>query len=261
LRQRQRGNAAWAQPRPLSSRDHDIGGRVCSASRVSGAVDHRRPFRSSALGPSSLCETQRASYGRDRSVWEADVTATTICEAEAAGLRPGRALEVSSGVGSGRGWLVQHGWTVTAVEHSRCGPDEAAEQVTGPAPIVSRYRSDVTLDPLPVGPYDLVVVHHLRMPPAERRHVLDASARALAPSGVLLVTVHHDESIDTWDGPRDPGSSHCFNQTLADLGRVRFDDGDRIELLKFSRVPCGDERSAGGRDIIVRGTRWRPPTL
>lgn len=95
----------------------------------------------------------------------------------------GRALDVAGGGGRNAVWLAQRGLAVTLVD----GSDEACRQATGRAAaagvrLSSVQRLDLTADPPPAGPWDLVLCHHY----LDRDLIRDVWA-ALRPGGLLLV--------------------------------------------------------------------------
>jgi len=88
----------------------------------------------------------------------------------------GRALDVAGGAGRQAAWLVAQGFDVTIVDISTVGLD-LARAVLG----VETVESDLECDPLPVGPWDLIVnVHYLHRP------LFQQYPRILRPGGVLL---------------------------------------------------------------------------
>jgi tellurite methyltransferase len=96
--------------------------------------------------------------------------------------RRGRAMDVAGGTGRNALWLAERGLEVTLVDVS----DTACAEATARAVAIGRsldiVRADLTEDPLPVGPWDLILVHHWLDRPTWRR--LPAE---LAPGGVLLL--------------------------------------------------------------------------
>jgi len=85
--------------------------------------------------------------------------------AEAAGLPPGRALDLGCGQGGDAIWLAQRGWTVTGVDVSATALAVAAEQAAaaGVADAITWERADVG-GSLPDGPFDLVTSSYLHSP-------------------------------------------------------------------------------------------------
>ncbi len=88
----------------------------------------------------------------------------------------GRALDVAGGAGRQAAWLVAQGFDVTLVDFSPVGLDLARA-----AHGVATVCADLEREPLPEGPWDLVVqVHYLHRP------LFAQYPRILRPGGVLL---------------------------------------------------------------------------
>lgn len=139
--------------------------------------------------------TKRGENGR---VWSGRVNAAV--EREAAGLEPGRALEIGSGEGGDALWLAERGWTVTAVDISQTalavGAAEAAARGVGDR--IRWVQADL-LEWHPDAEYDLVTSAFLHAPfEFPREQILRRAASAVAPGGTLLVVGHGEP----------PGSGH-----------------------------------------------------
>lgn len=116
----------------------------------------------------------------------------TSLVAEAAGLPPGRALDLGCGQGGDAIWLAQRGWTVTGVDVSATALAVAAEQAAaaGVADAITWERADVG-GSLPDGPFDLVTSSYLHSPvEIPWGAILRAAAARVAPGGTLLVIAH-----------------------------------------------------------------------
>ncbi|HWG95249.1 MAG TPA: class I SAM-dependent methyltransferase [Mycobacteriales bacterium] len=117
--------------------------------------------------------------------------------AEAAALRPGRALDAGCGTGGDALWLAARGWQVTAVDVSatalEAGRQAAAE--LGLAARTSWVHADLTTSgPGPPG-FDLVSSHYVHVPgPFE--DLVRRLATRVAPGGRLLVVGHAAGSGD-----------------------------------------------------------------
>jgi SAM-dependent methyltransferase len=122
---------------------------------------------------------------------------------EAAGLPPGRALDVGCGEGGDAIWLARRGWLVTAVDISRVALDRAATAYAaatadGPpdAPAGGSsgglvcVRADLTVDAPPAGPFDLVSVHYLPLPRTPDHAALRRLLDTVAPGGMFLFAGH-----------------------------------------------------------------------
>ncbi|WP_354643168.1 class I SAM-dependent methyltransferase [Kitasatospora camelliae] len=142
---------------------------------------------------------------------------------ECADLPPGRALDLAAGEGRNGIWLAERGWRVTAVDFSRVALDRGRTLAAAlPAPVSDRLtwiEADLrTAVPAEEGAYDLVLVAYLHLPADQRRAVLTAAARALAPGGTLLVVGHDTTNLtEGTGGPQDPAVLFTPEDLLADL--------------------------------------------
>lgn len=121
-------------------------------------------------------------------------------------LAPGRALDVAAGDGRHSLWLARHGWTVDAVDFSAVamarGERLAAAQ--GLADLTRWHVLDVVGEPLPRGPYGLVVVAYLQLHATDLRLALTAACRRLAPGGTAVLVGHDVSNLrDGVGGPQD----------------------------------------------------------
>ena len=97
--------------------------------------------------------------------------------------RAGRALDIAGGTGRHAIWLAQRGLAVTLADVS----DEAmrlagaAARAAGAAPGIELLRIDLEHEPLPDGPWHVVLCFHYL-----QRSLLTTIATALAPGGFLV---------------------------------------------------------------------------
>jgi tellurite methyltransferase len=92
---------------------------------------------------------------------------------------PGRALDVASGTGRNALWLARRGWAVTLVDISAEGLARARREA-GPLPL-ELVCADLEGDPLPPGPFDLIVCTYFLLRP-----LFPAFTARLAPGGLLV---------------------------------------------------------------------------
>ncbi|MBC7289917.1 MAG: class I SAM-dependent methyltransferase [Actinotalea sp.] len=121
-------------------------------------------------------------------------------------LAPGRALDVAAGDGRHTLWLARGGWEVDAVDFSAVamarGEHLAAEQ--GVAARTHWHVADVVAEPLPPGPFDLVVVAYLQLPPAPLAAALTAACARVAAGGTAVLVGHDVSNLrDGVGGPQD----------------------------------------------------------
>jgi SAM-dependent methyltransferase len=92
--------------------------------------------------------------------------------------RRGRALDVAGGSGRNGRWLMEHGLDVTVADISEEGLARAASFG------LSTVRLDFDLEPLPEGPWDVILCNHFL-----HRPLFAAFPDLLAPGGWLLVAI------------------------------------------------------------------------
>jgi SAM-dependent methyltransferase len=171
---------------------------------------------------------------------------------EAAGLRPGSALDLACGEGRNALWLAGRGWRVTAVDFAAVAVAKGVE-LARRVPAGDRVEwivGDATTYAA-AEPVDLALLCYLQLAAAERRAATRAAATALAPGGTLLV-IGHDlrNRLDGTGGPQDPAVLFTAADVAADL------DGTGLTVEKGGEVlrPVdGAERPA--IDVLVRATR------
>ena len=127
--------------------------------------------------------------------------------AEAAGLRPGRALDAGAGHGAETLWLAARGWQVTAVDfsttalaHARATADRLGPDVAGR---VEWIQADLGTWTPPAARYDLVLCLYVHV----ARSVEDMVRRlatGVAPGGTLLLVGHRP--IDPATGAPTPAA-------------------------------------------------------
>jgi SAM-dependent methyltransferase len=128
-------------------------------------------------------------YRSATAVWSG--LANPVLVSDAAGLRPGTALDVGSGEGGDALWLAARGWQVTGVDFATTALDRAAARAAeqGVADRVSWVHADLRTW-TPPGSYDLVSAQYMHLPPAERSALFARLAAAVAPGGTLLIVGH-----------------------------------------------------------------------
>ncbi|WBB68770.1 bifunctional NAD(P)/FAD-dependent oxidoreductase/class I SAM-dependent methyltransferase [Micromonospora sp. WMMD812] len=136
-------------------------------------------------------------YQSRPAVWSGRPNAQLVTEA--AGLAPGRALDVGSGEGADAVWLAERGWRVTAVDISTTALERAAAHADAAgAQVAERIEwthADLREKPPTEGGYDLVSAHFMQLPGDERRALFARLADAVAPGGTLLIVGHHPRDL------------------------------------------------------------------
>lgn len=94
----------------------------------------------------------------------------------------GRALDLAGGAGRHAVWLAERGLDTTIVDISPVGLDLAAKRACEHGVHIHAHRADLDTDPLPQGPWDLIVIFHFL-----QRSLFAKFAQILAPNGILAV--------------------------------------------------------------------------
>lgn len=172
---------------------------------------------------------------------------------EAAGLPPGRALDLACGEGRNAVWLAQRGWALTGVDFSHAGLDKARALATERRVHAEWIAADL-LDyrPQPHG-FDLVLLFYLQLPAEPRRQVVRGAAAAVAPGGTLLVVAHDRENLDHGHGgPQDPAMLYTAEDIIGDLA------GSGLHIDRAERVRRPVQTPDGERvalDALLRASR------
>jgi tellurite methyltransferase len=108
----------------------------------------------------------------------------------AAGLKPGRALDLACGAGRNAVWLAQNGWSVTAVDGSTAAIEIVrGRAVNAPLAIDARVadleKSEYIIE---ADSWDLIAMCYYL-----QRDLFEPAKRGVAPGGVVLAIVHIPE--------------------------------------------------------------------
>ncbi|MCS5715439.1 class I SAM-dependent methyltransferase [Herbiconiux sp. CPCC 205716] len=146
-------------------------------------------------------------YQQRERVWSGRANAALV--AVAAGLEPGRALDLGCGEGGDSIWLAEQGWRVTGVDISATALGRAATHAAsrGVEPDRIEWVQADLSDWRPDGGYELVSACFLHSPVAfPREQVLQRAALPVARGGHLLVVGHAE--FPNWTGTREEGHGH-----------------------------------------------------
>lgn len=183
-------------------------------------------------------------YRSATAVWSGEANPALV--GDAAGLRPGTALDVGSGEGGDALWLAARGWQVTGVDFATTALDRAAARAAerGLADRVDWVHADLRTW-TPPGAYDLVSAQYMHLPPAERGDLFARLAAAVARGGTLLI-VGHDLG-DLAAGAHRPDRPEMFF-TAAEVAAGLDPEQWRIVAAETRSRPA---KRHEGEDIVV----------
>ena len=210
-------------------------------------TEHRKPPGSIRPG---FAETDwDARYARKELVWTAEPNRRFA--AEAAGLSPGRALDLACGEGRNAVWLAEGGWRVTGVDFSSVGLAKARDLAVARGVEVEWVHADLLAwEPEPHA-FDLVAVIYLQVPHDELAVALGRASEALAPGGTLFVLGHDTTNVtDGHGGPRDVSVLYTPEDVVAALPGLVVERAEKVHRT----VPL-DEGEAVAIDALVRARR------
>jgi SAM-dependent methyltransferase len=168
--------------------------------------------------------------------------------AEAAGLPPGRALDLACGSGRNAVWLARQGWSVVAADFSEVAIEQARALAAERGVDVAWVEADLREWEPPARAFDLVVVLYLQLPAEERGPIMRRAAEAVAAGGTMLVVGHHSDNLTSGSGgPKDPRVLFTPEDIAAEL------DGLEIEKAEAVLRPVDGARDA--IDALVRARR------
>lgn len=170
----------------------------------------------------------------------------------AAGLEPGRALDLGAGEGRNAVWLAKRGWRVTALDISDVGLARAARRAEEEDVAIECVVADWREHPLAPSSFDLVVISYMHPRPDERPSMYDRAADALAPGGHLFVV-----GVGAVDhGRRGPPDA----ERLLTPERLRERLAEQLEVLRCDSVSYERERDGERMRVTdVVGIARRPP--
>lgn len=197
-------------------------------------------------------EAWNARYGASEMLWGVEPNRWVV--AETSDLPAGRALDVACGEGRNALWLAARGWDVTGVDFSAVALDRARELSEGAPGQVRWVQSDAHDSTSWGGPFDLVVMAYLHLPPGERRSALHTAAAVLAPGGTLLVVGHDLSNLtEGVGGPQDATLLLTPDAVVADLVPLPWLEVERAEsVLRLVDTPTGEHKAV---DTLVRARR------
>lgn len=136
-------------------------------------------------------------YAAHDAVWSGHVNPQLA--AVAAGLPPGRALDVGAGEGGDALWLAERGWEVTALDFSEValGRGRRRAEESGLTGRTTWRWADARAWAPGAERWDLVSSQFLHLPAGGMVAVVRRLAEAVAEGGTLLVVGHHPDDLGT----------------------------------------------------------------
>jgi SAM-dependent methyltransferase len=110
--------------------------------------------------------------------------------------RRGAALDVAGGAGRNAVWLAGRGLDVTLVDIAEAGLAQAAERAARAGVCLTTLQADLDSDPLPPGPWDLVLCCQFHWPP-----LFGLASSLLRPGGLLVVVQATRKNLDRHASP------------------------------------------------------------
>jgi SAM-dependent methyltransferase len=109
---------------------------------------------------------------------------------------PGRALDLAGGAGRHAVWLAERGWETTMIDTSEVAIALASERVDEADVDLRLVHSDLTVETLPDGPWDLVlIVHYLQ------RDLFSPAIELLADNGVIAFSIATVRNLERRERP------------------------------------------------------------
>lgn len=171
----------------------------------------------------------------------------------AAGLAPGRALDLACGEGRNALWLAARGWRVTGVDFSKVGIDKAGALAQARGLQAAWVVGDLLEYAPDAAAFELVIVFYLQVTGSERTPIVRRAASAVAPGGTFLLVAHDSSNIEHgYGGPRRPAVLYTAQDVVGDL------QGTGLEIEEAVRAERPVDTDGGPRvalDALVRASR------
>jgi SAM-dependent methyltransferase len=194
-----------------------------------------------------------------RQMWSGNPNGTLVDEA--AGLAPGRALDVGAGEGGDALWLAEHGWRVVAGDISQQALDRIKAEAERRDLPVECLRADANAhDPFAGRTFDLVSAQYASIPRTPDGRGVHHLLNAVTPGGTLLI-VSHD--LQPMRAPIDTTiNSRAFDPDayvrVEDFYAALTDSPDwTVELHEQRPRPTGAATSHHVDDVVLRARRSR----
>ena len=208
-----------------------------------------QPRPASSVRAGFAREDWNARYAQKELVWTAEPN--RLLAAEAAGLEPGRALDVACGEGRNAVWLAERGWQVTAVDFSDVALGKGARLAESRGVEVDWVVADVVEYEPQREAFDLVLVLYLQLPHDELLRALRHAGDAVGPGGTLFVLGHDTTNlVDGYGGPKDVSVLFTPEDVTAALDGLVVARAERVR-----RSVVLEDGEATAIDAFVRAIR------
>ena len=196
-------------------------------------------------------EDWNRKYAEQELVWSAGPNRFLV--AEAAGLAPGRALDLACGEGRNAIWLAEQGWRVTGVDFSDVAVEKGRRIAERRGVEVDWQVADVLEYEPEAGAFDLVILFYLQFVEEELRPVLARAAGAVAPGGTFLLVAHDTRNLtEGFGGPKDPAVLYTPEDVVPALGGLEVEKAEPV-------LRPVEEENATAVDALVRARRSARP--
>jgi 2-polyprenyl-3-methyl-5-hydroxy-6-metoxy-1,4-benzoquinol methylase len=138
--------------------------------------------------PSQAAEWDARYAEHDRAKWSGQPNGRLV--AEAAGLRPGRALDVGCGEGADAIWLASRGWNVTAIDVSEVAISRARAAAERAGATVHWVSGDALQTAFSPCSFDLVSLQYPALPNAAGEEPIRTLLETVRPGGIMLAVYH-----------------------------------------------------------------------
>jgi 2-polyprenyl-3-methyl-5-hydroxy-6-metoxy-1,4-benzoquinol methylase len=159
-------------------------------------------------------------------------------------LAPGSALDLGCGPGRNAVWLARQGWSVTGVDASSVGLEQAAARARASGVTLQLVNADLRHYHPPEATFDLVVVANMHFDPEERSAFFGRAAAALVPGGHIFIIGHHLDSLGR-AGP--PFAERLYTEALL---------ADLLPTLTVERIQRAERVTVAGEPPIVDAIAW-----
>jgi SAM-dependent methyltransferase len=170
----------------------------------------------------------------------------------AAGLPPGRALDLACGEGRNAIWLAQQGWTVLAVDFADVAVERGRARARELGVEVEWLVADLTSWTPPEATFDLVLLCYLQLPREARVDVWEGAARAVAPGGTFFLVGHDARNVtDGVGGPKDVAVCYTAAEVVTAVGDLHVEEAKEVErpVEEGVAIDCLVRATAASRDV------------